>query len=847
MKNCILISLLACFTLGYSQQAKVNFALKYALEKESDKNSLFPLFVIGDAGKISREVVKLKGEVVRSVNNIVQVKLPIATIEEFSKNKYVQSIPYSFSKGQPLCDTMTIHNNVIPIHNGVSPLLQGYTGKGVVFGVIDTGNDIVHPDFKDTLGNTRIYRIWDQVTGQTWDSASINNGTCTHVDHHANSHGTAVSAIAAGNGLALGKFAGVAPEATIVVVASDGSAPNWLLTVVDAVDYIFSVADSLNMPCVINASIGDYFGSHDGTDPAALLIDSIVNFKSGRAFVCAGGNAGFFNWHVEQTVTADTSFSWLKYNPDPFLFGFGTVFYEVWSDTADFNNVDYAFGANLPSGSFEERGRTPFVNIQNRLGTYSDTIKNGSNILAIVQTYAELQGDKYLLQVMLNEPDSNTYNFSILSTGSGKFDFWSSSLLRTSDIVETGLPTVAQYPPMAFYTLPDSAKTTVSSFSCSPNLITVANFVNRKTYIDVDSVEQVKPETPGQKAVTSSVGPDRRGNIKPDIGATGDYTIAANSAATIAANLVAGPANRAKIALGGMHRYNGGTSMASPVIAGIATLYFQKCPNASMAEIKSAILGTAKQDIFTGTLPNPIFGYGKVDALAALNQSVGNLTLGNNVDLCGDDSVHIIPPPFVSYEWSTGATTPSIILDTTESVYLSVTNGSGCKLRSDTINVVWHPLPTKPTIMVFGIDTLIYSTNLNLQWYFNTNALSGETDTIHLAQSNGNYFVQVTDSFGCSNNSDTVTVAGVGIENVENSSFSIYPNPTSGKLTVEFNDKEIEFVSIINLLGEELMSRKLKHHSKKIELDISSYAEGVYFFSLKYKNKTHLQKLILLR
>ena len=35
------------------------------------------------------------------------------------------------------------------------------------------------------------------------------------------------------------------------------------------------------------------------------------------------------------------------------------------------------------SGTFEERGRTPFFNIHSRLGTYTDTIWNGSNVLAI--------------------------------------------------------------------------------------------------------------------------------------------------------------------------------------------------------------------------------------------------------------------------------------------------------------------------------------------------------------------------------------------------------------------------------------------------------------------------------
>ena len=37
-------------------------------------------------------------------------------------------------------------------------------------------------------------------------------------------------------------------------------------SVADAIDYIFEIADSLGKPCVINTSVGEYTGSHDGSD-----------------------------------------------------------------------------------------------------------------------------------------------------------------------------------------------------------------------------------------------------------------------------------------------------------------------------------------------------------------------------------------------------------------------------------------------------------------------------------------------------------------------------------------------------------------------------------------------------
>ena len=832
-----------CFTTLGAQHVKINFALKVELEKHSNKDELFPLFVLGDAAKIKAEVLKLQGEVIRSTGDIVQVKLPIRSISNFSKNTFVQSLPYSGSKGQILSDTMTIHNNVVPIHNGDSPLLSSYTGAGVVYGIIDSGVDLEHLDFKTASGKTRIYRAWDQLTDAICDSAAINNGTCTVTDQNWLGHGTHVAGISVGNGLALNMYGGVAPEATIVVVRTNFSAPNWLSTVVDATDYIYAIADSLNMPCVINASVGDYFGSHDGTDPSALLIDSIINYKEGRAFVCAAGNTGHYKWHVEQIVTADTSFSWLKTNPSS-----GDVFFEVWSDTLDFNDVDYAFGTNLPSGSFQERGRTPFFNIKNRLGAFTDTIMNGGNIIAIVETYAEIQGDKYSLQVFLDNPDSNTYNFSMLSTGAGKYDFWSTRRLGTSDIVETGLPTVAQYPPIAFYTLPDSNKTTVSSFSCSPVLLTVANFDNRKTYLDVDSIIQVTDATVGKLANTSSLGPDRRGNIKPDIGATGDFTLGPSPAAVVALSLISGPVNRGYVALGGKHRINGGTSMASPVVAGIVALYLEKCPTATMAEIKAAVIGTAKQDIFTGVVPNPYYGYGKVDGFAVLNNSNYNVSIGGDKDICDGDSVLVVSPTFSSYQWSNGDTRQAIYIDTTANdLYVNVTNASGCISRSDTIDVLWHPLPIKPIIVVNGNDTLIYATNLNVQWYHSTGGLTGETGAVHLAQINGDYYVKITDMFGCSTLSDTVTLTTVGIEQNPTNSFSIYPNPTKGNLIVKLNNQEFQSLRIINLLGEVLVDRIISSHENRIELELSQFAEGVYYLQLNSSDENYLNKLILLR
>lgn len=854
MKKLILSSLLFVSAILCAQHSKINFQLNHTI-KQSKSTDLIPLFIRGDVSKIEQEVLRLKGITKLKTGNVIQVELLANSIQTFSQNDFVDFIEYSFSKPSVLNDTMLIHNNIIPIHQGLSPLFQPYTGKGVVMGFIDTGIDFAHLDFKDTLGNTRILAIWDQYLadngssaygyGQVWDSTAINAGSCTHLDHGGTNHGTHVSGIGAGNGLAVNNYKGVAPESYVVAVASNENIGNWESTVVDAVKYIYDVADSYNMPCVINVSMGNYWGSHDGTDAASLLIDSIVNYKSSRAFVCAAGNAGFLNWHVEHQITSDTTFTWFKYNPTS-VFGYGAVYFEAWADTADLNNVDFSVGANLPSGSYELRGNTPFVNIQNRLGNFTDTIYNAGNRIAIVDSYGELQGDKYNLAIHLQEPDSNTYNFSLMTTGNGRLDIWSASWLGVSAMVESPLPTVAVLPQIAYYQKPDSSKTMVSGFQNLASILTVANFNNRASYLDVDSVIQYTGQIPGKKAISSSWGPTRRGTLKPDIAATGDNTIGPASDAVIALSMGAGPANRAKVAFGAHHRINGGTSMASPVVAGIAALYLEKCPTATMAEIKNAIINSAKQDVYTGVVPNTGFGYGKINAFDVLNESNYTVNLGPDVNVCNGDSVLLNPGNYSSYLWFNNDTTPTFTIDTTQIVYLAVTNTSGCKAFSDTLEGIWRALPQKPILTLMGNDTLVYSSILDLQWYYNTSTLTGETDTILVTQNNGDYFLTVTDTFSCINYSDTVSILTIGYRESESDfDVQIFPNPTTQLLKITLPKNEQNFtLNLLDVSGKNIKTIK-SFNTNTVELKLNNLPNGIYFLQIDLKERVITKKIVL--
>lgn len=90
----------------------------------------------------------------------------------------------------------------------------------------------------------------------------------------------------------------------------------------------------------------------------------------------------------------------------------------------------------------------------------------------------------------------------------------------------------------------------------------------------------------------------------------------------------------------------------------------------------------------------------------------------------------------------------------------------------------------KPTINISGLDLSVSKIG-NYQWYFNNSPSIGDTLSSLSVVNNGDYFVIVTDSAGCSLNSDTVTINTVGIKNYQMDDLLIYPNPFEEKLNIK--------------------------------------------------------------
>lgn len=593
-------------------------------------DALMSILVEGNITGI-RQLVKANGGVFKySYGNIAAIAIPAKALPAFNASGAIVRMEGTPQHLRPCNDTIRLHNSVVAVQQGLSPLPKAYNGEGIVIGFVDTGIDFTHPDFIDSTGKSRVKYYWDMNQpvgvftplpygyGQAWNQAEIDGNLADNSSASLEyGHGSNVAGTAAANGRANGQEKGGAPNCDIIMVAYNFN--NQTATeMTDAINYIYTMADSLHEPCVINASLGSYDGSHDGFDLQALMIDSMIAAKQpGRVFVAAAGNAGGVPYHLHDSLTGstDTSFTW-------FLYDNGNVDIPVFSNVPDFNNIDFAIAVDkVSSGSFSQRAITSFSTISHFLNQQDTVVLKNTqgNVLGQIIYYAQVYYPGcYSMEYVINT-DSTNYYWRLITTGTGRFDAWAFSSSGWTDIVDTtGLHlSPVRYPEMHNYKEPGVNQTICSSFQCSPQVITVANYTNRRCWRDSRLRDTCAlSNIPGVIEDNSSWGPTRNYTfIKPDIAGAGGTAMSALPTALKASYLSGSPT---LVDSGGWHDIDGGTSIASPGVAAIAALYMQRYPTAEYLDVWYALTHCDSVDSFTGAVPNYIFGYGKVDAFKAL-------------------------------------------------------------------------------------------------------------------------------------------------------------------------------------------------------------------------------------
>ena len=233
-------------------------------------------------------------QVVPLLGGYAVVTLPESEIKAYSARKQIEFIEKpkrlyfeTFQAREASC--------ILPVQAGSN----GLTGKGILVGVVDSGVDFFHPDFRNENGSSRILRLWDQsingnppegytrgteYTKEEIDEALVLGETegrrliALHIEEafvarplipsgDFSGHGTAVLGIAAGNGRASdGVNRGVAYESEILVVKLGNAGANSFprtTELMEGIDYLVRQAAAMGKPIAINISFGNNYGSHE--------------------------------------------------------------------------------------------------------------------------------------------------------------------------------------------------------------------------------------------------------------------------------------------------------------------------------------------------------------------------------------------------------------------------------------------------------------------------------------------------------------------------------------------------------------------------------------------------------
>jgi subtilisin family serine protease len=479
----------------------------------------------------------------------------------------------------------------------------------VLVGLIDVeGFDFTHPAFLDDKGKTRFVRIWDQTTmppargrpgspasqsrakpwrrfdyGHEFHASAMNRAMAESgmfaywsiglPSKDQGSHGTHVASLAGGS---IG-FCRTAYLAGVVFARNPKEVDQTSRDrnrgdgerLRDAVAYLCALASELDVPLVINVSLGRNCGAHDGSAMICRDIEALTS-AAGYCVVVAAGNAGDSGHDAlaegrvhargEVTKAAPVSLTWQVQNDDP-----TDNEMEVWYDEHDRLDVT----VKAPDGTaFGPVG----VDDQTR-GTVK---KDGTRIFIQHTSYDTDNGCNYAyVQLAPKDGDPNakvgagdwTVELSAArsSAQTGAFNAW---IERDDDRFNFQSNFLAR-------DLQKFDETKVNSLACGQNTIAVANWdvVNKRPH------------------PTSSQGPTRDLRRKPDVAAPGTDIWGANGFPVQDGLDIYPPLTVTRRFLSMT-----GTSMAAPYVTGVAGLMLAINRDLTAAQIRAIIVRAASPD-----------------------------------------------------------------------------------------------------------------------------------------------------------------------------------------------------------------------------------------------------------
>ncbi len=486
---------------------------------------------------------------------------------------------------------------------GPGPAFTGLNGNGVLVGIVDSGVDYQHGDFRDSTGATRIVNIWDQTVpgpgptgltfpyGKEWTQAQIDLGTCLQVD--TLEHGTHTAGIAAGDGSQTGgaipafNFAGMAPRADLIVIQTDFLAPE----VIDAVQYVFAKATARGQSAVVNLSLGTQYGSHDGNSEFEQALNALVG--PGRIVVKSAGNDRGKAVHAEVFATAPGASATVSVA--------GSGLYRYFEIDGYYNATErLRVRVTTPNGTVIG----PLaVNTEN--APWPGQVTQNGTVYVVHDSLTGGRKNIYM-QVQIEQSNRNmngTWTITLLADqlgpANGEVDFW--RFIADPNVTAN------------FVAGNQSTEELITEPGNAPDLITVGAWVTKSSWTACNGVLTSYAGMPvaGSLAPFSSPGLTRDGRMKPDLVAPGS-AIGSTTSFDVPHTCPPSPTGSEFLDDGMNHRMLSGTSLSAPHVTGAVALLLQKFGAMTPGQVRTYLQAHALADGFTGGVPSKDWGYGKL-------------------------------------------------------------------------------------------------------------------------------------------------------------------------------------------------------------------------------------------
>ncbi len=493
-----------------------------------------------------------------------------------------------------------------------APPYRNITGKGVIVAILDRGIQWQHPDFIKPDGKTRIRYMLD-MSGQTSCSpqspapieysasqinAALSGGTPLDT-RDAVGHGTVTAGIAAGNGRAAGggRFAGVAPDADLIIIkllsegapAHDGqpAEPSFEGCYDQALAWLDQKVTALGEPVVALINSGAQgWGPIDGTSALSRVIDKYFSNRPGHIFISPSGDEGGLPNHARGTYSTTPVTVDLSPSSSPY------TFLSIWSSGKRPAQITLSFDDGTVVGPLGPG------QVYDAKGIVAVQYLPGREFYPVTST----SGDRSTAFNVIGHQTTGHLTIQGLGPGTGRFDLYSSSSPGRG-------PTTSFDDHLAVGRLSDQASTR--------SAIVAGASVNADCYTDISAAEVQPPgDVVGGMWMGSSGGPTRDGRLGIDVVAPGETDFGAYATtsylATFTANLIADGA--------GFYGRQAATDGAAPILAGTAALMLQINPTLTSDQARALLHSTATSDANTGVTPNNGWGYGKLNIPAVIDQ-----------------------------------------------------------------------------------------------------------------------------------------------------------------------------------------------------------------------------------